>query len=105
MNRKSNSCSDKAYVLLEENHLETALNLKGARPEVLSSDVICLGVRGQDYYVLTSFVVEVRGLSNQTLSPSFLELKDVPALKLRVHALTSRVCSHSYGLVIDVRLL
>ncbi|GKA94949.1 reverse transcriptase domain-containing protein, partial [Tanacetum coccineum] len=32
--------------------------------------------------------------SNQTLSPSFLGLKDVPAL-------TSRVCSHSYWLVIS----
>ncbi|GJR59287.1 hypothetical protein Tco_1501449 [Tanacetum coccineum] len=36
------------------------------------------------------------------LYPSFLGLKDVPAPKLRVPALTSRVFSHSYGLVISL---
>ncbi|GJX13293.1 ribonuclease H-like domain-containing protein [Tanacetum coccineum] len=76
--------------LLEEQLLEPALNLT----------VHCCG---REFRVLNCYdqnpgFSDISLFSNQTLSPSFLGLKDVPALKLRVPALTSRVCSHSYCL-------
>ncbi|GKA13224.1 hypothetical protein Tco_0692870 [Tanacetum coccineum] len=85
--------------LLEEQLLEPALNLTdhccGPRLLLKSSDENSMKA------LISSRYSSPFHISNQTRSPSFLGLKDVPALKLEVPALTSRVCALSYWLVIS----
>ncbi|GJZ28983.1 hypothetical protein Tco_0573630 [Tanacetum coccineum] len=91
----SNSCRDVAVLSAGGTTFGTSFEL--------DSSLLCRGRNSErhayciDEKLLKAWFLRYSlFLGNQTLSPSFLGLKDVPALKLRVPALTSRVCSHSY---------